>query len=79
MLTDLDFTDDIACDFADDIPRISDWLIQTQELQSRVETECVKVGLHLNPKTTEYLTFNLADEPLKTVSDVALKKVEDFN
>ena len=78
MLTDLEFAEDIACDFADDIVGISDGLVQTQELQSRVETECVKVGLHLNPKKTEYLTFNLADEPLKTVSDVALKKVEDF-
>ena len=69
MLTDLDLADDIAL--------LSDRLVQAQELLSRVETEC-KVGLRLNLKKTEYLTFNLADEPLKTISNVTLKKVEDF-
>ena len=42
MLTDLDFADDIAL--------ISDVMVQAQELQSRVETECANVRLRLNPK-----------------------------
>ena len=70
MLTDLEFADEIAL--------ISDGLVQAQGLLSRVETECVKVELRLNPKKTEYLTFNLPDESLKTIGSVKLKKVEDF-
>ena len=69
MLTNLDFADDIAL--------ICDGMVQAQELQSRVETECANVGLRLNPKKTEYLTFNLPDE-LKTIGNVELRKVEDF-
>ena len=69
MLTNLDFADDIAL--------ISDGMVQAQELQSRVETECANVGLRLNSKKTEYLTFNLPDE-LKTIGNVELRKVEDF-
>ena len=42
-----------------------------------MEKECAKVGLRLNPKKTKTLTFNISvDEPLKTFSHVALKKVE---
>ena len=56
MLTDLEF--------ADDIDLLSDGMVQEQKLLSRVETECAKVGLRLNPKKTEYLTFNLPNESL---------------
>ena len=71
MLTNLDFADDIAL--------IPDRLIQAQGLLSRVETECENnVRLRLNLKKTEFLTFNLPDEPLKTIGNVQLKKVEDF-
>ena len=70
MLTDLDFADDIAV--------ISDGMVQSQELLSRVATECAKVGLRLNLKKTEYLTFNLPYEPLKTIGNVELRRVEDF-
>ena len=40
VLSDLDFADDIAL--------LSDAIVQAQELLSRVETECKKVGLGLN-------------------------------
>ena len=70
MLTDLDFADDIAL--------ITDGMVQAQALLSRVEKECTKVGLRLNTKKTEYLSFNLPDEPLNTIGNVELRKVEDF-
>ena len=70
ILTDLDVADDIVL--------ISDGMVQARELLSRVETECAKVGLRLNLKKTEYLTFNLPNEPLKTIGNVELRKVEDF-
>ena len=49
---------------ADDIALIYDGMVQAQELLSRVETECETVRLRLNLKKTEYLSFNLPDEPL---------------
>ena len=67
---------DLNC--ADDIAHISDGMVQARELLSRVETECAKVGLRLNQKKTEYLTFNLPDELLKTIGYVELRKVIDF-
>ena len=70
MLTDLNCADDISL--------LSDEMVQAQELLGRVETECAKVGLRLNPKKTEYLTFNLPDKRLKTIGYVELRKVEDF-
>ena len=55
-------------DFADDIALLSDNIIEAhQELLSRVESECEKVGLHLNAKKTEYMVYNIGDHaPLKT-------------
>ena len=51
VLSDLDFADDIAL--------LSDAIAQAQELLSRVETECKKVGLGLNgPKTKKTLVAN---------------------
>ena len=56
---------------------LSVWM--AQELLRKVEKECAKVQLRLNPKKTKTLTFNISvDEPLKTFSHVALKKVEEF-
>ena len=53
-------------DFADDIALLSDNIIEAQELLSRVESECEKVGLHLNAKKTEYMVYNIGDHaPLK--------------
>ena len=71
MLSDLDFADDIAL--------LSNQIREAQELLDRVETECKKVGLHLNAKKTEYMAYNIIyHEPLKTDSGAALKKVDDF-
>ena len=62
MLTDLDFVEDFAL--------MSDGVLQAQELLIRVETECAKVGIHLNQKKTEYLTFNCQMNHIKTIGNV---------
>jgi hypothetical protein len=71
VITDLDFADDI-CLLSDDIQ-------QAQQLLSLVETECKNVGLELNAKKTEVMTYNIEDQcPIKTTSGAVLKRVADF-
>ena len=70
ILTDLDFAEDIAF--------ISDGMVQVQELLSREVTECAKVGLRLNLKKTQYMTFNFPDEPLKTIGYVELRQLDKY-
>ena len=43
-----------------------------------METECNKVGLHLNAEKTEYMVFNCDEGILKTVKNDTIKKVFDF-
>lgn len=72
VLTDLDYADDISL--------LSDNMEQAQELLHRVELECTKVGLRVNAKKTEVMTYNVPPEhqPLITAEDTVLKEVEDF-
>ena len=72
VLTDLDYADDISL--------LSNHVEQAQELLSRVESECAKVGLQLNAKKTEVITYNIQGEhpPLTTTGGIALKEVKDF-
>ena len=72
VLTDLDYADDISL--------LSNHMEQAQELLSRVESECAKVGLRLNAKKTEVITYNIQEEhpPLTTTGGTALKEVNDF-
>ena len=72
VLTDLDYADDISL--------LSNNTEQAQELLSRVESECAKVGLRLNAKKTEVITYNVQPEhpPLTTAEGTALKEVSDF-
>ena len=71
VLTDLDFADDIAL--------LSDEIEQAQELLSRVESECKKVGLCINAKKTKALAINITDPPsLHTKDGTALEWVSDF-
>ena len=46
-------------DYADDICLISDRVEKAQELLNRVEEECARVGLRLNSKKTEVITYNI--------------------
>ena len=45
-----------------------------------MELECAKVGLRLNAKNTEVITYNISLEhqPLTTAEGTVLKEVEDF-
>ncbi|KAJ4943497.1 hypothetical protein JOQ06_005997 [Pogonophryne albipinna] len=72
VLTDLDYADDISL--------LSDSVEQAQELLNRVESECAKVGLRLNAKKTEVITYNILPEhpPLITTEGTVLKEVKDF-
>ena len=72
VLTDLDYADDISL--------LSNHVEQAQELLSRVESECAKVGLRLNAKKTEVITYNIQAEhpPLTTTEGTALKEVKDY-
>ena len=73
FLTDLDYADDIGL--------ISDHVRQAQELLTAVETECARVGLRLNAKKTEVITYNISPQdhaPLKTTGGTALKEVDNF-
>ncbi|KAJ8351951.1 hypothetical protein SKAU_G00234270 [Synaphobranchus kaupii] len=67
-------------DYADDISLLSDRVEQAQELLTRVETECAKIGLWLNAKKTEVITYNILPDhpPLMTTGGTALKEVTDF-
>ena len=71
-LTDLDFVDDIAL--------LSDKIEQAQSILSRVQRDCLIVGLALNVKKTKYITYNIDTEgsALKTNDGTELEKVEDF-
>ena len=72
VLTDLDYADDISL--------LSNDMVQAQELLSKVESECAKVGLRLNAKKTEVITYNIQTDhpPLTTTEGTALKGVNDF-
>ena len=66
-------------DFADDISLLSNSTSQAQELLSRVEMECNRVGLSLNARKTEVITYNVPDHvPLTTLEGRPLKEVNDF-
>ena len=71
-LTDLDYADDICL--------LSDNIRQAQALLTRVELECAEVGLRLNAKKTEVMTYNIPKEhlPLTTTEGTVLKEVSDF-
>jgi hypothetical protein len=66
-------------DFADDISLLCNQIQQAQQLLLRVETECNKVGLGLNAKKTEVMTYNIPEHnSLRTIAGEMLKEVDDF-
>ena len=71
MVTDLGFADDLAL--------ITEGMKASQELLTRLEKEAAKVGLHLNAKKTEVMTYNQpVNIPIKTSNGEEIKVVEDF-
>ena len=69
--TDFDFTDDIAL--------VSDSVEKAQALLLSVEGECQKMGLQLNAKKTEVMTFNINEKAkITTKNGTILAVKEDF-
>ena len=65
--------------FADDIALLSEEIAQAQELLSRVEMEASKIGLHINAKKTELMTFNYDNEiTIVTIKGNKVANVLDF-
>jgi hypothetical protein len=66
-------------DFADDIALLSDTVAEAQELLTRVETACKKVGLALNGPKTKALSYNIQNpQPLCTSDGTTLEYKDDF-
>ena len=71
-ITDLDFADDIAL--------LSNEIHQAQQLLRELEVEAAKVGLHVNAKKTEFMSYN-QDLPLNVILSInggEIKQVETF-
>ena len=70
-ITDLDFADDIAL--------LSDTATQAQELLRNVENAALCVGLHMNAKKTQFMTYNQSTcVDIQTVDGNPLEEVKDF-
>ena len=65
-------------DFADDIALLSDTIEKTQLLLLRVELAAESIGLHINAKKTEYITYNQDEGEIITLTGNQLKCVKDF-
>lgn len=66
--------------YADDLCLVSDTLAEAQTLLGRLETAASDVGLIMNEKKTEYMSFNQPGShlSLKSLAGKELKKVDDF-
>ena len=64
-------------DVADDIALVSDSVRKAQALLLSVEGECQKVGLQLNAKKTEEMTFNINDRAKITTKNGTIVAVND--
>ena len=71
VLTDLNFTDDIAL--------LSEEIWQAQKLLKRVKTESLSIGLKANAKKTKCQVYN-QPEPVQiaTLDGTILEVVDDF-
>ena len=69
-ITDTDFTDYIAL--------LSDNVEKAQLLLTRVEQAAETIGLHINEKKTELMTFNQGEIQMKSLYGKQLKCVSDF-
>ena len=65
--------------FANDLALLSDTVEQAQEILLALETKAAKVGLHINAKKTQYMSFNqTSNEPLCTMNGSKLQQAQDF-
>ena len=66
-------------DFADDIALLSDTIEKAQLLLLRVEVAAESIGLHVNEKKTEYITYNQVESEIITLTGTQLKCVAISN
>ena len=68
-------------DFADDIALLAGSLSDAQALLSSFESAANCIGLYLNEKKTEHMILNTQDHDfqIKTLNDMVLKCVDDYN
>ena len=65
--------------FADDLALLSDTVDQAQELLLALERHAAKIGLQINSKKTEYMSFNQSSNvPISTLNGSKLQKVHNF-
>ena len=65
--------------FADDIALLADEIRQAKELLHLVETEAAKVGLHVNVKKTEFMSYNQElPNDITSISGDPIKEVNNF-
>ena len=66
--------------FADDIALLANEIEQAQELITGVENEGAKIGLSINAKKTQAITYNQEDNTveIKAINGDIIKKVENY-
>ena len=65
-------------DYADDIALIADNNTDAQKLLHLLEESAAIVGLHINATKTEYISYHQNDNPIDTINNTRLKRVNDF-
>ena len=66
-------------DYADDIALLADNNTNAQKLLHLLEESAAVIGLYTNATKTELMCYHQKDEPIKTINNLNLKKVNNFN
>ena len=64
-------------DYADDLTLTSDTIEDTTQLLHHLETSAKEIGLFINAKKTEFISFNQKGQ-MKSLNGKEIKAVEDF-
>ena len=64
--------------YADDIALLSDSVDKAEKLLHNVETAAKLIGLHINKKKTQYMTFNQNPSNFTTINKKCIKLTNDF-
>ena len=70
IVTDIDYADDIAV--------LSDSVDKAEKLLHNVEMAAKLIGLHIDEKKTQYMTFNQNPSKLTTINKKCIKPTNDF-
>ena len=69
MITDIDYADDLAL--------TSDTIEEANQLLHYLEVAAKEIGLHINAKKTEFISFNQTGQ-VRSLDGENIKSVEDF-